>query len=192
MEPTPLTNNPTTPYMSGTLFTAASGLISHQQRMDVIADDIANTNTTAFKSANMSFIDSFHQVWAPPSESRPTGIQIGTGNQIAVVNQDFTQGAFQRTGMITDVALSGDGFMVVNNNVNGTGINYLSRDGAFTIDKNGWLINSLGYYVRGASATWNDATTPPTLTAQATDPGVAAPASVGNLRIPVRDRKSVV
>jgi flagellar hook protein FlgE len=152
--------------------------------MDVIADNIANTNTTGFKSSKMAFIDSFQQVLRRPTASQPVGIQIGLGNQISVVNQNFNQGAFQRTGVTTDIALSGDGFMIINSAAAGAGTNYFSRDGAFTIDKNGWLINSLGYRIRGPSATWNDATTPPTMTAQATDPGTAAPAAVGDLRIP--------
>jgi flagellar hook protein FlgE len=169
--------------MAGTLYTATAALLSHQQRMDVIADDLANVNTTGFKSQRMSFVDAFNQTWVPPTNSKPAGVQIGTGNLISVVNQDFSQGAFQRTGLPTDLALSGEGFFVFNSGANGDGDTYFSRDGALTIDKNGWLINALGYYLRGVSASWSSGS-PPVMGTQAVDPGSAAPSTIGDLRIP--------
>lgn len=169
--------------MPRALFTSVAGLQTHQQRMDIIADNISNSNTTGFKSSRMSFIESFNQNLRPPSDKQPVGIQIGLGNQISAVAQSFSQGAFQRTGVTTDIALSGDGFMVLNDSASGT--RYLTRDGAYSIDKDGYLITSLGYNVRGAGATWAARPlTGQTADTAATDPGTAAPAAVSNLRIP--------
>ncbi|MDD2709689.1 MAG: flagellar hook-basal body complex protein [Verrucomicrobiae bacterium] len=168
--------------MPRSLFTAVAGLQSHQQRMDVLADNISNANTVGFKGSRMTFIESFNQTMRPPSDNQPVGIQIGLGNQISAVAQQFSQGAFQRTGVITDVAISGEGFMVVQD---ASGTNYFTRDGAFSIDKDGYLITSLGYSLMGPGATW--AARPATgLVADtaATDPGTSAPASVSALRIP--------
>ena len=70
--------------MPRSLYSAINGLTSHQQRMDVIADNISNVNTTSFKGSRMNFVSSFSQVLRPPSNSQPDGIQIGLGNQISV------------------------------------------------------------------------------------------------------------
>jgi flagellar hook protein FlgE len=164
--------------MPRSLFSAISGLSSNQQRMDVIADNIANVNTTAFKASRMNFTDSFSEIVRPPSESQPNGIQIGLGNQISNVVTQFTQGAFQRTGILTDVGLAGEGFFVVQDP---SGANLFTRDGAFVLDRNDNLINSLGYNVRGV--VYTDVATPGPDVA-AVDPGVAAPAAISDITIP--------
>lgn len=164
--------------MPRSLYSAINGLTSHQQRMDVIADNISNVNTTSFKGSRMSFVASFSQILRPPSNSQPNGIQIGLGNQISTVAVDFAQGAFQRTGVPTDVGIAGEGFFVVQDP---TGSNLLTRDGSFIIDKNDFLINALGYNVRGV--VYTDVATPGPDVA-AVDPGNAAPAAVGDITIP--------
>jgi flagellar hook protein FlgE len=164
--------------MPRSLYSAINGLTSHQQRMDVIADNIANVNTTSFKNSRMNFVASFSQVLRPPSNSQPNGIVIGLGNQISTVNTDFSQGAFQRTGVPTDVGIAGEGFFVVQDP---TGSNLLTRDGAFIIDKDDFLINALGYNVRGV--VYTDVATPGPDVA-AVDPGNGAPAAVGDITIP--------
>jgi flagellar hook protein FlgE len=164
--------------MPRSLYSAINGLTSHQQRMDVIADNIANVNTTSFKGSRMNFVASFSQVLRPPSNAQPNGIVIGLGNQISNVVTDFSQGAFQRTGVPTDVGIAGEGFFVVQDP---TGANLLTRDGSWVIDKNDFLINALGYNVQGV--VYTDVATPGPDVA-AVDPGNAAPAAVGDVTIP--------
>ena len=164
--------------MPRSLFTAVAGLQSNQTRMDVIADNVANVNTTGFKTSRMEFSDSFSQTLRAPTSTQPVGIQIGLGNTITSVTTSFLQGAFQRTDVQTDMAISGNGFFVVQDP---TGVNYFTRDGAFTLDSNNALITPLGYNVRGAVYTVTGAGNPDT---DAVDPGNAAPAAVGDISIP--------
>ncbi|MDD2708741.1 MAG: flagellar hook-basal body complex protein [Verrucomicrobiae bacterium] len=163
--------------MPRSLFTAVAGLQTHQQRMDVLSDNISNANTIGFKASRMTFIESFNQSLRQPSDNQPVGITIGLGNQISCVAQQFTQGSFQRTGVDTDIALSGDGFMVVQDT---SGAYYFTRDGSFSINADGYLITSLGYNVMGVSATWNNGAS---ADVEAADPGTSAPGAVGKLRI---------
>lgn len=165
--------------MPRSLFSAVSGLQSNQQRMDVIADNVANVNTTAFKDSRMAFVSSFSQTVRPPTNTQPAGIQIGLGDHVSVVTTNFNQGAFQRTDVPTDLAISGDGFFVVNSAAGGAGTTFFTRDGSFAIDLNRFLVNSLGYRVRGVVA--NYATVPDTA---AVDPLLVAPAAVGDILVP--------
>ncbi|MBI4023664.1 MAG: flagellar hook-basal body complex protein [Verrucomicrobia bacterium] len=157
--------------MPRSLFSAISGLQSNQQRMDVIADNISNVNTVSFKGSRMSFTNSFTQTLRQASDRQPVGIQFGLGNQISSVATNFNQGAFQRTGIPTDLALSGDGFFVVQDS---SGANFVTRDGAFVVDKSGNLITADGNFVRGVVGS------------PAADPGNNAPGAVTSITIPTQ------
>lgn len=101
------------------LFTGMSGLAANARRLDVIGNNIANVNTTAFKSNRMMFAPTFSRNFslgtAPGTSTGGTNpTQVGLGVSIAGTQRDFSNGAISATGVATDVALEGDGFFMVN------------------------------------------------------------------------------
>jgi len=136
------------------LFAGVSGLRNHQTRLDVIANNIANVNTVAFKASRVTFKEAFVQLLQ--GASRPPGdqggintIQIGSGMNIGSIDQQFTQGALQTTGQNTDLAIQGDAFFVV---AKGSKQVY-TRAGNFQLDADGRLIAAdNGYVVQGINA----------------------------------------
>jgi flagellar hook protein FlgE len=140
--------------------------------MDVVGNNIANVNTTGYKSSSVLFEDLLSQTLtgagAPSAVQGGTNpAQIGLGVQLTGVSINFAQGATQLTGRSTDFAIQGDGFFVVNG---GNGTSY-TRNGSFSLDANGNLVDANGNYVQG----W-----------QADNQGnVQTTTSVGKLQIPV-------
>jgi flagellar hook protein FlgE len=129
-----------------------SGMQEFQQRMDVIGNNIANVNTTAFKAARMDFADAFSQTYrgataGSGATSNTDPIQVGTGVISTAITSDFNQGAVTRTGPQTDIAVTGDGFFLVKDPVAGTV--YATRAGDFRLDQSGRLVTSNGYRVQG-------------------------------------------
>src|SRR6478672_5407229 len=102
-----------------TLYTAATGMESLQTKLDVIANNLANVNTTGFKKDRANFEDLFyrHEVLPGIQDSAgqltPTGIAIGLGSTVQSVQTDFQQGSFQQTANQYDVAIEGNGFFQV-------------------------------------------------------------------------------
>ena len=140
--------------MMRSLFSGVSGLKTHQTRMDVIGNNIANVNTTAYKSQNMVFSDLLYQTTQAASGANAAtgrgGInarQIGLGAKTAAINTAITrQGSAQSTNNPWDVMISGESFFIVNSGSQ----NFFTRDGAFTIDGAGNLVMaSTGYRVMG-------------------------------------------
>lgn len=139
------------------LYSGVSGLESNQTEMNVIGNNIANSNTVGFKSSSVTFSTALSQLLsaarAPQGNTggvNPT--QVGLGTQIASINQLMTQGSFQSTGSPTDLAIQGNGFFVINNGTQ----NYYTRAGNFSLDQNGTLVQSgTGYDVMGWEATPN-------------------------------------
>lgn len=134
--------------MIRSLTSGISGLKSHQTKMDVIANNIANVNTTGYKASKANFQDIFSQTIKPASE--PSGDsggtnpqQIGLGVGIASINSNFTQGPIQTTGRELDIALDGEGFFVVSD---GSGT-YYTRAGNFELDSEGNIVNPNGLYL---------------------------------------------
>ena len=123
------------------LFTGVSGLNANGTALSVVGDNIANMNTAGFKSSNVSFADIV-------SASMGGSMQIGRGVNISDVSPDFTQGSFETTGSGLDLAISGNGFFVVKDQA---GSEYYTRDGEFSIDKGGYLVNPSGMRVQGYS-----------------------------------------
>lgn len=130
--------------MMRSLYSAVSGLRTHQTRMDVIADNVANVNTTAFKKSRVTFQDVFYQTLrggsAPAGDGTRGGTnprQIGLGVSLASIDVLHTQGAAQMTGNGTDLMIQGDGFFILTD-----GTNYFyTRAGAFAFDAGGNLVN---------------------------------------------------
>src|SRR5689334_9773754 len=102
-----------------TLYTAATGMDALQTKLDVIANNLANVNTTAFKRDRTNFEDLFYrQVRLPgvidaSGQYTAEGIHVGLGSRVQSVQAEFTQGAFQTTNGELDVAIEGDGFFQV-------------------------------------------------------------------------------
>jgi len=140
--------------MMNALFAGVSGLRNHQTMMDVIGNNIANVDTTAFKSSRVTFKEAFVQLLQ--GASRPTGndgginpIQIGTGMDIGSIDQQFTQGSLQTTGQPLDLAIQGDALFMLNDGQK----NVYTRAGNFQLDAQGDLISpSSGFIVQGINA----------------------------------------
>ncbi len=131
--------------MTRSLMTGISGLRTHQSKLDVVANNLANMNTTGFKSQAMTFSDQMYQnLRNGGGETAPQS--VGTGVQISRISRRFNQGPLETTGQIFDFAMQGEGFFTV---VSPTGENLYTRDGSFNLDPQGRLIDpSTGYYVR--------------------------------------------
>jgi len=137
--------------MMRSLYSAVSGLKGHQTRMDVIGNNIANVNTTGFKSSRVTFEDMISQTLSGASKpSNDLGgtnpKQIGLGVGVGSIDLLFTDGSVQSTGKNTDLALSGNGLFIVNDGTK----DYYTRDGAFQFDADGnYVLPSSGMYVKG-------------------------------------------
>jgi flagellar hook protein FlgE len=131
--------------MLNSLSSAVSGLDSFQQDMDVIGNNIANINTDGFKSARVNFADTFSDVLAGGTES----VQVGTGVFDQSITNDWSQGAVNATGVSTDLAVSGSGFFVVQDPT--TNMQYVTQDGAFSVNASGYLVTTGGQQVQGYS-----------------------------------------
>ncbi len=130
--------------MLRSLSTAVTGLQQFQQRIDLIGNNIANVNTVAYKNVRATSSDAFSNTL---QSTLGQTVQVGTGVTTSDVSSVFTQGSLMTTGSPTDLAVNGNGFFLVRDpGSNGV---FATRDGAFTIDNSGYLINSVGYRVQG-------------------------------------------
>ncbi len=147
--------------MLRSMYSGVAGLKTHQTKMDVIGNNIANVNTTSFKSQSISFADLMYQTTQHASGSTETtgGVnarQIGLGAQSASIATAIdTQGATQTTNNPYDLMISGDAFFIVNDGTQ----NVYTRDGSFYVDGNGNLATqSDGYYIMGWMAVTDEDT----------------------------------
>lgn len=139
--------------MMRSLYSGVSGLRAHQTKMDVIGNNIANVNTTAYKSSSVTFSDVFYQTTqtasgpnAATGKGGQNAIQIGLGSGVGSISTSISlEGAAQRTDNPFDLKLAGSSFFVVNS---GSG-NMFTRAGDFTVDKSGNLVTSSGASVMG-------------------------------------------
>jgi len=125
------------------MFTAISSLNLHQKYLDVVSNNLANANTTGYKSSRVLFQDQFAQMMSPgAAPSATTGginpTQIGLGVGMGFVSPDFTQGTLQSTGRNLDLSIEGDGFFIYGQDA---GRRY-SREGSMGLDAEGFLVNS--------------------------------------------------
>jgi flagellar hook protein FlgE len=132
--------------MLRSLSSGVSGLQEFQQRLDVIGNNIANVNTNGFKEGRVDFADTFSQTL---QGGGPTSMQVGTGVTTGSIRNQFTQGAISNTGVETNLAINGNGFFTVRDTVNGA--IYATRDGAFKLDSDGYLVTANGLRVQGFS-----------------------------------------
>src|SRR5579872_298845 len=129
------------------LFSAASGMTAQQLNVDNIANNLANANSTGYKSRRAQFQDLLYQSMVQPGASSgqqttvPTGLQLGLGTRASSNEIIFTQGNFTQTENPLDVVIQGNGFFQV---LQPTGQLAYTRDGSFQVDKNGNMVTSSG------------------------------------------------
>ena len=126
------------------IFTGVSGLRAHQFAVNVIANNIANINTIAFKAGRVSFQDALSQTLRPASAPTADGRggtnpkQVGLGVTVGSISNLMTQGNLKPTGRVTDLAVEGAGFFVLGD---ASGM-YFTRDGVFELDANNTLVHA--------------------------------------------------
>jgi flagellar basal-body rod protein FlgG len=126
-----------------TLYTAATGMSALETKLDVIANNLANVNTTSFKRDRANFEDLIYRDYKLPGaqdtagQFTPTGIYTGLGARVSSMQTDYQQGAFQQTGKQLDVAIEGNGFFQV---TDPSGQIVYTRAGNFNINANGQLV----------------------------------------------------
>ncbi len=137
--------------MANSLLTGISGLRGHQKMLEVVGNNLANLNTTAYKTSRTLFSDLMYEVQRGTSSSSSgllgsvNSVQIGTGSRLSQVDLNFAQGNLESTGNDMDLALDGGGFFVASSGER----TYFTRAGAFSLDESGYLSDpSTGYLVR--------------------------------------------
>lgn len=137
--------------LTSAMFTGLTGLNSNQFRIDTAGDNIANINTTAFKSSRANFEDQLSVTISggtAPGDvlggTNPT--QIGQGSALSSVQRNFSSGAVEPTGVPTHMAIEGSGFFVIKSP---TDSQAFTRDGTFSLDANNMLTTANGYRVQG-------------------------------------------
>ena len=145
--------------MLRSMFSAISGLKSHQTMLDVTANDIANVNTIGFKAGRTTFKDSLAQLTAggaAPSASQggANAKQVGLGVSLGSIDNLMSGGALQSTGNVLDVAIQGEGWFRIGEGApptTPTSFQY-TRAGNFTRNQQGYLVTQDGAYVMGRTA----------------------------------------
>ncbi|MCX9157956.1 flagellar hook protein FlgE [Niveibacterium sp. 24ML] len=122
-----------------------SGLNGASKALDVISNNVANTSTIGFKSAQTKFGD----VYAAALNGAAAGVQVGIGVNVGGVSQLFNQGNITPTGNPLDLAINGNGFFRVQQP---SGAISYTRNGQFEIDKSGYIVNTAGYRLQGYPA----------------------------------------
>lgn len=139
--------------MMKSLFSGVSGLKSHQTRMDVIGNNIANVNTVGYKSSRLTFSEIYSQTvrGAGGSSTNLGGTnpqQIGLGVTVGAIDVNHSKGSIQRTDSATDIMVDGSGYFIVSDS--DAGLNrFYTRAGNFNVDESGYLVNSNGFKVLG-------------------------------------------
>lgn len=175
--------------MIRSLFTAATGMIAQQLNLDVIANNLANVNTTGYKKSRADFQDLMYQVTQEPGTAQqqqgasPSGIQIGLGVRTASVGKLHSQGDFESTQNPLDIAVEGDGFLPISLP---TGETVYTRSGALKLNDTGSIVTSDGYEVSPAITVPPDALSINIATdgiVTVRQPGAASATQVGQLQL---------
>ena len=126
--------------------TPLSGLNANSQDLSVIANNLANLNTVGYKSDVTNFQDLFYQQIGTNGAGDP--VQVGVGTQVSAISGNFTQGSIESTGVPTDVAIQGNGFLTLVKN----GLQEYTRAGNLSVAANGSLVTADGGLVQGYQA----------------------------------------
>lgn len=175
--------------MNRALQTAATGMFGQQLNVDIIANNLANVNTTGFKKSRPDFQDLMYQtlktseVSDNPNIQQPAEIQVGNGTVPVATPKSFAQGDITPTNNPLDVAIQGDGFFQIRQT---DGTTAYTRDGSFQISGEGMLVTAQGYMVEPGLSIPSD-TTSITIasdgTINATVAGQSSPSKVGQLEL---------
>ncbi|MHC4622292.1 MAG: flagellar basal-body rod protein FlgG [Planctomycetota bacterium] len=140
--------------------TAATGMTGQQMMVDVIANNLANINTTGFKRSQINFQDLLYVTMEEPGTevasgiTSPGGLEIGSGVRAASTVKVFTPGELQNTGNPLDIAITGEGFLQV---TLPNGDPRYTRDGSLQINADGQLVTATGYFIEPAISVPTDA-----------------------------------
>lgn len=160
--------------MIQSLWTAASGLLAQQTRVDTISNNIANINTTGFKRDQASFSDLMYARLRQTDQTTylgqtvPAGLDRGHGVRVSGTQKQYGQGTVENTGQDLDLAIQGDGFFAVRLPDGGTGY---TRNGEFHLDADRNVVNAAGYQLLAGD-------TPLVIPAGATELNIAADGTV--------------
>lgn len=167
------------------LYSSATGMNAQETNIDVIANNLANVNTTGYKKSRAEFQDLVYQYVVEPgaptssTTQSPSGIQVGLGVKTASVQKVFSQGDLTNTGNQLDVAVQGDGFFQVQMP---DGTTAYTRSGSFQLNSQGQLVTTDGYQVLGPGSFPSD-TMAVTIgedgTVSVRQPGQATPSQIG-------------
>jgi flagellar basal-body rod protein FlgG len=147
-----------------TLYTAATGMEALETKLDVIANNMANINTTGFKKDRANFEDVFYRQYRMPGSTdadgnmTSTGIEVGLGTRVSSTQSNHEQGAFETTNNQLDLAIEGDGFFRVQNP---NGDYYYTRAGNFGLNAEGTIVlgsANIGYVLEPQIQIPQDAT----------------------------------
>lgn len=144
--------------MVKSLYTGVSGMKTHQQKMDVIGNNISNVNTTGYKTNVVTFADLYYQTKKTPTGASTTlggtnPVQVGYGVKLNTTTPNMTQSGFTFSDSQFDMALDGEGFFQV---MDSAGNILYTRAGIFKIDDEGNLVNASGYKVLGVSGDFDN------------------------------------
>lgn len=175
--------------MDAALWVAKTGLDAQQTEMAVVANNLANVNTTGFKASRAVFQDLLYQnvsqVGAASTQNteQPSGSELGTGVQLVATEKLYTQGNINQTGNTFDMAINGSGFFQV---LMPDGTLAYTRDGSFQLSSTGQLVTASGYQVQPAITIPQGAqsvTIGTDGTVQVLLSGQSAPSTVGTLQL---------
>ena len=166
--------------MNQALWVAKTGLDAQQTRMTVIANNLANVNTTGFKRDRAEFEDLLYQqvrqAGAQSSQQTqvPSGLNLGTGARVVSTEKIFTQGNILQTNNSLDLAINGNGFFQV---LMPDGSPAYTRDGSFQVSNQGEMVTEHGYLLQPSITIGNDGTVSVQL------PGQASSTQIGNITL---------
>jgi flagellar basal-body rod protein FlgG len=134
------------------LFTSSTGMKGQMTKLDVISNNLANASTIGFKKSRANFQDLIYETLKEAGEKtsatseNPVGQQIGSGTKLVGITKEFSLGSLSRTDRDLDIALAGDGFIVV---TGPDGTDHYTRDGSLKLSGDGSIVNSDGYLIKG-------------------------------------------
>ncbi len=175
--------------MIRSLYTAATGMNTQDLNVSVIANNLANVNTTGFKRSRPEFQDLIYQnlrlvgTLSPNGNQVPTGAQLGLGSKTAAIQKIFLQGDFAQTQNSLDVAVQGKGFFQIQQP---DGTTAYTRAGSFKLDNTGQIVTADGLVVQPALTVPQDAlniSIDPQGSVSVTQPGSTAPTVLGTLQV---------
>ena len=172
--------------MNLSLYSAATGMEAQQKNLDVIANNIANVNTTGYKKNKIEFQDLlYHNIRAAGGQvgggqTIPTNVQLGNGTRVVSTSKIFSQGQLMETGNKLDIAIEGDGFFEIERP---DGTQAYTRDGAFKVNQDGEIVTSDGLLVQNGWQPVPEGTTEINITANGNVSYVLSDGSIQSFQV---------